>query len=106
MCRRSGLTTLRFVISPGVRGCSWPEDAAPAVYGRAGRHTPSDRCAAMARKGACLAVVCHLVCPAAGDEGGQHRMAVALEEVTAALDQTEGRLRVIPKDHPERDALH
>jgi|RhiMethySRZTD1v2_1073278.scaffolds.fasta_scaffold1017429_1 hypothetical protein len=33
-------------------------------------------------------------------------MAVALEEVTAALDQTEGRLRVIPKDHPERDALH
>ena len=23
------------------------------------------------------AVVCHLVCPAAGDEGGQHRMAVA-----------------------------
>ena len=52
------------------------------------------------------AVVCHLVCPAAGDEGGQHRMAVALEEVTAALDQTEGRLRVIPKDHPERDALH
>jgi len=33
-------------------------------------------------------------------------MAVALEEVTAALDQTERRLRVIPKDHPERDALH
>jgi len=33
-------------------------------------------------------------------------MAVALEEVTAALHQTEGRLRVIPKDHPERDALH
>ena len=28
------------------------------------------------------------------------------EEVTAALDQTEGRLRVLPKDHPERDALH
>ncbi len=25
-------------------------------------------------------------------------MAVALEEVTAALHQTEGRLRVIPKD--------
>ncbi len=32
-------------------------------------------------------------------------MAVALEDVTAALDQTERRLRAIPKDHPERDAL-
>src|SRR4029079_9405588 len=89
---------LRVVISPGVRGCSWPEDAASAVYGRAGRDTPPVRCARWRGKAACLAVVCHVVCPAAGDEGGQHRMAVALEEVTAALHQTEGRLRVIPKD--------
>ena len=76
-----------------------------AVYGRAGRPTPPVRCARWRGK----RLACGGVPPSLSGSRGRRRPAqngCRPEEVTVALDQTERRLRVIPKDHPERDALH